>query len=625
MSKKIISANSASDHPTFELEFQNLFRNTSAQTIATLNEAAQQAFWDIFEDAACSWSDDDDENEDIPSEKYNGITRFLYGQCPLQEFLEILNDNPMISFLKDKPKVSVHLSPLHLCVLYGRIDELAQIHAHFSNLNSQHLPIRRIRKQTIHEYYESLYPPPKKAKLDPVLSKSEFFEELTPLSNRVSPDTFEMVQEDWFRHLMKDIPLSILCSDLHKASSEIDIKKSPCEYTCPFGSMLHIYIKSRAESNKISFEECAKQVQEQIELIFSLLTLMEKRPNFHPSSKSDHDVSEKNSFYTETVTWGIDVEDSFGWTPLHYAVFTFNYEAIKMLLKLGANPDYPDRMGLSPRDYVKMFSPEDPTNQPYQLFNHSTKEVDTLSEKTAKSIISDLLISPDLNRDFHFHSFLRATPEEFTAGKKNGDAHLKEPFFLNPCLLIELLKTTAPRKDAGKMASIKEARSSNGDHKFVLAYIDKNVCWGTFAAKDIEEGEYLGLYCGQLSIDGDIYFPARDNKYASSSGVDIVSIDSKHKRNLIPMINHSSLNNADMVPIEGTAFMTIRANQSIPKGKQVTISYNSPSEQQLYVRFPKLKPFFDHFFQRGGSLYTELMDAPPGCMPTYLDLQDSVS
>lgn len=112
----------------------------------------------------------------------------------------------------------------------------------------------------------------------------------------------------------------------------------------------------------------------------------------------------------------------------------------------------------------------------------------------------------------------------------------------------------------------------------VIRWIDSTIGWGVFAGKTFTSKDYIGEYVG--------YFRKRKKRidqknsycfeyFIGESEETPFTIDAKDKGNFTRFINHSSKPNCDpmMIYSGGIMRVIIYANQTIPKGTQLTYDY----------------------------------------------------
>ncbi len=112
-----------------------------------------------------------------------------------------------------------------------------------------------------------------------------------------------------------------------------------------------------------------------------------------------------------------------------------------------------------------------------------------------------------------------------------------------------------------------------------LRFISDKVGYGIFAEASIHEGDLIGEYTGIIKDKAFVndttfswVYPSKKNK----DGAPIeVSLDSKYEGNEMRYVNHANKPNTDKidVPIDGQWHAAYVANQAIPAGKQITVSY----------------------------------------------------
>lgn len=124
-----------------------------------------------------------------------------------------------------------------------------------------------------------------------------------------------------------------------------------------------------------------------------------------------------------------------------------------------------------------------------------------------------------------------------------------------------------------------------------LRFISDKVGYGVFAEAPIHKGDLVGEYTGIIKDKAFVndttfswVYPSKKNK----DGVPMeVSLDSKYEGNEMRYVNHANKPNTDKVdvPIDGRWYAAYIANQAIPAGKQITVSYGKG-----YWETRKIKP-----------------------------------
>ena len=124
-----------------------------------------------------------------------------------------------------------------------------------------------------------------------------------------------------------------------------------------------------------------------------------------------------------------------------------------------------------------------------------------------------------------------------------------------------------------------------------LRFISTKVGYGVFAEAPIHKGELVGEYTGIIKDKAFVndttfswVYPSKKNSHGEPIEV---SLDSKYEGNEMRYVNHANKPNTDKidVPIDGRWYAAYVANQDIPAGKQITVSYGKG-----YWETRKIKP-----------------------------------
>lgn len=114
-----------------------------------------------------------------------------------------------------------------------------------------------------------------------------------------------------------------------------------------------------------------------------------------------------------------------------------------------------------------------------------------------------------------------------------------------------------------------------------LAWVSPTIGYGIFALQDIEQGDFIGVYAGQLrSVRSVQDTMAEDVDYAwyytfhAPAGKKLI-IDGKYQGNELRFINHDNNPNTTRIDVlvNGLFYVCYVANKFIPKDSQLTVSY----------------------------------------------------
>lgn len=271
-----------------------------------------------------------------------------------------------------------------------------------------------------------------------------------------------------------------------------------------------------------------------------------------------------------------------GFSPLHYASFVQNRELVYLFLTHGARIDYTDSYGATIVDYLRL------QGRIPQRFERPEMKLNFLpppnSTTLDPSTIHQLSIAQFLEETNALHptasteknakqavatATQKAAPKakfDWCSQYKISDDYVEELMFGG---------YEAPtRKDMDfrkKYADLAERNA--GEEDIVVAWVNDEVGWGCYAAKEFRLGDFIVAYTGEFVSKR--LQKARD--YAMVCSLEQIVLDASKQRNLGAFINHSSKSNADAEGIfdRGIDRIVITASKKIPIGQQICLDYGS--------------------------------------------------
>jgi len=119
----------------------------------------------------------------------------------------------------------------------------------------------------------------------------------------------------------------------------------------------------------------------------------------------------------------------------------------------------------------------------------------------------------------------------------------------------------------------KVMQEDTGESGLVLAWINEEVGWGVYAAKDYLPGDYIVRYGGMLEEEEKV----ESKSYNLMVSFEGYVLSALQHRNLGGMVNHSFFPNAETQCVfeKGAEQAILTAKEYIPKGKQILIDYSS--------------------------------------------------
>lgn len=252
-----------------------------------------------------------------------------------------------------------------------------------------------------------------------------------------------------------------------------------------------------------------------------------------------------------------------GFSPLHFASWVQNPSLFFSLLAHGADIDFTDSYGCTVVDYLR-FQGKVPSQRPERSV--SVMFIDQPSEETPSPILTQL--SPE--------EFIRRTSLWKPAGAPSrGTLTWTSQYKINDDYIEELMfggYEPPTVKDTEFRAKYFESLESNlGESGVVIAWINNEVGWGCYAAKNFKKGEFIVAYLGQF-VSKKVQ---KDRSYSMASSIDGIILDASTHRNLAAYINHSATPNAEAQGVfhKGVDRIIISALQPISIGQQICLNY----------------------------------------------------
>jgi hypothetical protein len=288
-----------------------------------------------------------------------------------------------------------------------------------------------------------------------------------------------------------------------------------------------------------------------------------------------------------------------GFSPLHIASFVQNRALVYSLLTHGANIDYKDNYGSTVVDYLKLQSriPSAPQRPDISILfvDRPNNNIGDGSSIAKEGQTSDPSIAPCL---------VRLSPEEFVARTSswipNQPIHktatsaqstessqkLDIATSLVSAMWTSQYKITdeyveellfggyeAPTKIDMEFREkyLSRLDLNMGEDNVIVAYINDEVGWGCYAAKNFKRGEFIVGYLGEFASKRS----RKIRSYSMASSVDGIILDASKHRNLGAYLNHSASPNAEAQGIfhMGCDRIVISATQEILAGTQICIDY----------------------------------------------------
>lgn len=125
--------------------------------------------------------------------------------------------------------------------------------------------------------------------------------------------------------------------------------------------------------------------------------------------------------------------------------------------------------------------------------------------------------------------------------------------------------------------------------KLFVKYVNEKVGNGLFALRDIQEGEFVSVYGGELKKTEEVKSNNNTN-YEIQTFLEEFVIDGKKFRSLAGFINHSaSISNADFCSFvcDQTPICVFFATQYIRKGEQILFDYSFGYNTQDFEEMEK--------------------------------------
>eukprot|EP01130_Rhizamoeba_saxonica_P018863 TRINITY_DN9595_c0_g1_i1.p1 TRINITY_DN9595_c0_g1~~TRINITY_DN9595_c0_g1_i1.p1 ORF type:complete len:407 (-),score=95.36 TRINITY_DN9595_c0_g1_i1:21-1160(-) len=234
-----------------------------------------------------------------------------------------------------------------------------------------------------------------------------------------------------------------------------------------------------------------------------------------------------------------------GFTPLHHALFIESKAIFLLLINSGADISVLDNFDANPIHYARMLGAMPLISDYEQMISVYDEETNTLSK-------------------WSIPQFEENTKTIWTPGYRCRNQYIFEIMFSG--------FTVGEKNEEFRSKYLDTITNSSGDENLILAYINEEVGYGCFAARDFEEGDYIVRYGGCFSKESAV----KDRNYSMSSGVESIVLNSKTYRNLGGMINHSASPNSEAQCIfhQGCEQACITASTRIRKGQQILIDYS---------------------------------------------------
>lgn len=271
-----------------------------------------------------------------------------------------------------------------------------------------------------------------------------------------------------------------------------------------------------------------------------------------------------------------------GFSPLHYASFVQNRDLVYLFLAHGARIDYTDSYGATIVDYLRLqgripqrFDRPDMKIKFLPSPSSTTLDTSQIHELSIPQFLEETnALHPKASTEKNAKQATDAAPQktavkpkfEWCSQYKITDDYVEELMFGG---------YEAPtKKDMEFRKKYSDLAERNaGEDGIVVAWVNDEVGWGCYAAKEYRLGDFIVAYTGEFVLKR--RQKARD--YAMVCSLEQIVLDASKYRNLGAFINHSSKANAEAQGIfdRGIDRIVITATKKIPIGQQICIDYGS--------------------------------------------------
>lgn len=268
-----------------------------------------------------------------------------------------------------------------------------------------------------------------------------------------------------------------------------------------------------------------------------------------------------------------------GFSPLHYASFVQNRDLVYLLLSHGARIDYTDSYGATIVDYLRL------QGRIPQRFERPDMKLNFLPLSTSTTLdptcIHSLTIAQFLEETNALHPTASTDKAVATTNTQKSAPKPKfewcSQYRITDDYIEELLfgGYEAPtKKDMEFRKKYSDLAERNaGEDGIVVAWVNDEVGWGCYAAKEYRLGDFIVAYTGEFVSKR----RQKSRDYAMVCSLEQIVLDASKHRNLGAFINHSSKANAEAQGIfdRGIDRIVITATKRIPIGQQICLDYGS--------------------------------------------------